>query len=79
MYTVNMHMCVHTYKLRLCTVHAYICIDINIHIEYTTHIQVHKYKATAGLSDEIFTTLGNQESNVYSMRSLVSIMQRFQI
>lgn len=35
--------------------------------------------AAVGLSDEIFTTQGNQKPDVYNVRSLVSIMQRFQI
>lgn len=62
MYTVNMHMYVHTYKLHKCTVHAYVYIDINIRMEYTTHIQVHKYKTATVLSDEIFTTPRESEA-----------------
>jgi len=50
-----------------------------MHVIHKTHTSPRVPTAAVGLSDEIFTTHGNQKPDVYNVRSLVSIMQRFQI
>lgn len=66
----------HTYTHTHTNKHKY---TYNIYACNTQNTYESTSTAAVGLGDEIFTTHGNQKPDVYNVRSLVSIMQRFQI